>query len=82
MTSVTNVTDPFINIIRRTILVTCQPTIAVGYFAYQISQTGLIPNEADSVPSENVFRVGKKLNAYRISVGKHEEKWVIWKVLG
>ena len=47
-----------------------------------MSQTQFIPNEAESVPSENVFRVGEKLSAYRILVGKHEEKVVIWNILG
>jgi len=82
MTSITNVTDAFINIIRRTIFVTCRPTVAVDYIAYHISQTQLIPNEADSVLSENVVRVGETLNAYRILVGKREEKGVIWELLG
>jgi hypothetical protein len=74
MTSITNITDAFINIIRQTILFACQPTILVGYIAYQISQTQLIPNEADSVPCGNVVRVGEKLNSRRILVGKPEEK--------
>jgi hypothetical protein len=74
MTSITNITDALINIIRRTILVTCQPTIPVGYIAYQISQIRLVPNEAESVHCGNVVSVGEKLNTYRSLVGKPEEK--------